>query len=381
MPRRGINIYKRKDGRWEGRIKKENTDHTPGNISRKYISVYGRTYTEVKNKMEQIKSSKPTEAPSYCTLEEVMEIWLKERSGRWKQTTYATYHQMVNKYIIPQIGSARIDCVDQGFIEGFLSEIRKAQNGSALSDAYLRNICAVILRAMGYVKKKYHYEIEIPENLIMPVRQGQIILPREQDMAVLEKYLLEHSENDTCLGILTALYTGLRIGELCALTWKDVNLEEEVIYVRKNLQRVKRENKKEGSTEILIQTPKTMTSLRLIPIPPILLSHLWEHRKEDDQYIMKGKKNPWTEPRTLQYRFVQILKRCGIETFNFHMLRHAFATRCIEKGFDVKSLSEILGHSSIQVTLNLYVHSNMQRKKQLMESFDISLYERISSAV
>lgn len=376
MPRRGSNIYKRKDGRWEGRIKKEDTGNPMDRAPRKYISVYGKTYTEVRNKMEQIKNSKRKEEKTKGTLEEVMNIWLKDKSARWKQTTYATYHQMANKYIIPLLGSVSIDCVDELVIEKFLSEIREDQNGTILSDCYLRNICAVILRAMGYVKKKYHYEIRIPENLIAPVRQGQIILPRKQDMAVLERYLTEHSQNDTCLGILIAFYTGIRIGEVCALTWEDINLNEELIYVRKNLQRVKSDENQGGSTMILIQTPKTSASMRIIPIPPVLLSQLKTHKKEEKQYIIQGKKKPWTEPRTLQYQFAQILQKCQIESFNFHMLRHAFATQCIEKGFDVKSLSEILGHSSIQVTLNLYVHSNMQRKKQLMEKLDICLYQK-----
>lgn len=375
MPKRGVNIYKRKDGRWEGRIKKEDADYAAECVSRKYISVYGKTYTEVKNKMDEMKRSKRMGEKGCHTLEETMNIWLKERSSRWKQTTYATYCQMANKYIIPLLGNVQIDCVNEQMIEYFLSEIDKAQSGNSLSDSYLRNICAVMLRAMSYVRKRYHYEMYVPENMITPVRQTQIILPRKQDMAVLEKYLLENSENDTCLGILIAFYTGIRIGEVCALTWNDINLNEEVIYVRKNLQRVKSDDTKDGNTQILIQTPKTSTSFRIIPIPPVLLGHLEEYKKGDEQYIIKGKKKPWTEPRTLQYRFAHILQECGIDNFNFHMLRHAFATHCIEQGFDVKSLSEILGHSNIQVTLNLYVHSNMQRKKQLMEKFSISLYQ------
>ena len=381
MPKRGVNIYKRKDGRWEGRIKKEETCCSMGGSSRKYISVYGKTYTEVKNKMEQKRRNSVIVGKKKGTLDEAMNIWLKERSVRWKQTTYATYSQMAYKYIIPLLGNVRVDCVDEQTIEYFLSEIGRTQGKNILSDSYLRNICAVMLRAMKYVKKKYHYEMDIPENLIMPVRQTQIILPRKQDMAVLERYLLENAANDTCLGILAAFYTGIRIGEVCALKWEDINLNEEIIYVRKNLQRVKSEASDAGNTQILIQTPKTSNSFRIIPIPPILLCHLKEHKKEDGQYIIKGKKKPWTEPRTLQYRFAQILHKCGIENFNFHMLRHAFATRCIETGFDVKSLSEILGHSNIQVTLNLYVHSNMQRKRQLMEKFDISFYQGYSSVI
>ena len=366
MPRRGNNIYKRKDGRWEGRVKKEGER---GNTGGRYISVYGKTYSEVKVKMEQVKNDNREMKRNGPCLEKVVRIWLEEKKPEWKQSTYATYRQMAEKYIIPFLGSVKAGCIDEQVIGSFLSAIRKDKNGNALSNRYLRNICAVVSKAMRYVKKKYHYAMDIPENLVIPARQRQIILPREQDMAALEKYLLEHLENDTCLGILIVFYTGLRIGEVCALTWGDVNLEEEVIYVRKNLQRVKTDDGHQNSTQILIQTPKTDTSSRMIPIPPVLFSRLQEYQKEDEQYIIKGKKKPWSEPRTLQYRFAQILKECHLEAFNFHILRHAFASRCVEKGFDVKSLSEILGHSSTQITLNLYVHSNMQHKRELMNHF------------
>lgn len=359
MPRRGNNIYKRKDGRWEGRIKKEGG----------YISIYGKTYSEVKVKMEQVKAEKREAKRNGPCLEQVIAIWLEEKKPEWKQSTYATYRQMAEKYIIPLLGSVKTNCIDEQVIGRFLSEIREDKNGNTLSNRYLRNICAVILKAMRYGRKKYHYNMDIPDNLIIPARQRQIILPREQDMAVLEKYLLEHLENDTCLGILIVFYMGLRIGEVCALTWGDINLEEEIIYIRKNLQRVKTGIDRENSTQILIQTPKTITSSRIIPIPPVLLPELKKYKSGEEQYVIKGKKKPWSEPRTLQYRFAQILKECNLEAFNFHMLRHAFASRCVEKGFDVKSLSEILGHSSTQITLNLYVHSNMQHKRELMNHF------------
>lgn len=114
----------------------------------------------------------------------------------------------------------------------------------------------------------------------------------------------------------------------------------------------------------------------MIPIPPVLLPLLKKHRQDAGEYLIKGKKKPWAEPRTLQYRFTGILRACGLEHFNFHMLRHAFATYCIAGGFDVKTLSEILGHSSVQITLNLYVHSNMQRKRKLMEQFGNYLYAK-----
>lgn len=371
MSRRGMNIYKRKDGRWEGRIKKENSKDG----ARRYRSVYGKTYAEVKRRMEIAKTDENlNRAPEKYTVEEAVILWLKEREPYWKQTTRATYRNMANKYILPKLGKVHINRMDERKMETFLTEIREEKN---LSAGYLRNICAVIIRIMRYIKKRYHYEIIIPNHILPLDKHGERILPDETKLSILETYLLQRSkENDnTCLGILIALYTGLRIGETCALTWEDINLREGVIYVRKNLQRVKTRDGKKNNTEILFQTPKTSTSQRMIPIPPVLMTLLKTVAKADNSFIISGKKKPWAEPRTLQYRFAKILNQCGLETFNFHMLRHAFATRCIAGGFDVKSLSEILGHSSIQITLNLYVHSSMRRKKQLMEQFELCLYQ------
>lgn len=375
MSRRGMNIYKRKDGRWEGRIKREGSKDG----IRKYRSVYGKTYAEVKKRMETVKADERLQnVPEKYTVEDAVVLWLKERKPYWKQTTYAIYQNTTDKYILPKLGSMQLCRIDESALEQFCFEIRQEEK---LSNRYLRNICAILIRAMRYMKKRHHYEIEIPDHILSPSKPGERMLPGETELAVLEKYLLQQANDgdDTCLGILTALYTGMRIGEICALTWGDINLKEGIIYVRKNLQRVKAPDGQKNNTEILLQTPKTSTSQRMIPIPPVLLTLLKAKKEPDDNYLIKGKKKPWAEPRTLQYRFGKILSQCNLEKFNFHMLRHAFATRCMEGGFDVKSLSEILGHSNIQITLNLYVHSSMQRKRQLMEQFDLCLYQDNSS--
>lgn len=369
MPRRGNNIYKRKDGRWEGRIQKGEIDG-----HRQYKSVYGLTYAEVKKKMEQLKANGPEEdREDKCTMGEAAEIWLKERGPNWKKTTYATYHNMVRKYILPQIGNVCLGSVDAACIEGFLLRVR-AEN--ELSNNYLHNICAVIIRIMKYMRRRHGYKTNVPENDVPLKEHGEKEIPEEKNLAILEQYLIERTKkNDsTCLGVLIVLNTGLRIGEVCALTWESIDLEKELIFVRGNLQRVKAPDGQKNNTEILLQSPKTAQSQRAIPIPPVLLPLLKEQMKNGGDFLIKGRKKPWAEPRTLQYRFTRILAACGLDKFNFHMLRHAFATRCIEKGFDVKSLSEILGHSNIQITLKLYVHSSMLRKKELMGQFRDGFY-------
>lgn len=371
MPRRGMNIYKRKDGRWEGRIKKEGV----GKGRRCYQSIYGKTYTEVKIRMEGVKAEPPLdEEKGQGTVGEAVSVWLKERGPYWKKTTYAAYFHIAHKHILPRLENVSLNCLDEAKIEEFLSEIRKENE---LSGRYQRNICGVILRIMKYMKRRHYCKAKIPVNPLSPEKQKEKQIPGEKNLAVLEQYLTERAGQgeETCLGILTAFYTGLRIGEVCALTWDDIDLKESVIHIRRNLQRVKSDDgQKNNNTMILLQTPKTGTSCRIIPIPPVLLPLLAKQRRDSGQYLIKGKKKPWAEPRTLQYRFAGILNACGLEHFNFHMLRHAFATHCIAGGFDVKSLSEILGHSSVQITMNLYVHSSMQRKRKLMEQFDKCLY-------
>lgn len=380
MPRRGNNIYKRKDGRWEGRV----LQNVGIGGKRKYISVYGKTYQEVKNKTEALRQNlkeKNEQGNSDINMHKALEIWLEDKGTYWKPSTYATYLNIVHKYIIPKLGQYKVIQINNHVMEEFLASIRLDETGKNLSVGYLHSICAIVIMVLSHIKKKFCYTMNIPENPIIQSKQRQLIIPSEQDMASLEAYLIRNVQKDTCLGILIAFYTGIRIGELCALTWEDINLSDQIIYIQKNIQRITTRKEQHRGTEILFQEPKTVASLRIIPIPPVLLSFLKDNRPEKGGYIIKGKKKPWTEPRTLQYRFAKILQECGIKEFHFHMLRHAFATRCVDKGFDVKSLSEILGHSNVQITLNLYVHSTIQRKKQLMSLFALSLEEeaKISS--
>lgn len=373
MPRRGSNIYKRKDGRWEGRLKKENQ----AGKSRSYLSVYGRTYGEVKDKMKQIQRSQlKAEASCICRLEEMMTVWLEDHKSGWKASTYATYRQMTEKHILPEMGKLRISRITAEELEDFVRRKRCGNGKKPLSNGYLHNICSVVLQALAYGRKKFGYEIQQPDVALPKFQPCDMLLPGEKKLAVLEEYLLEHAQEDTTsLGVLLATYTGIRIGELCALTWGDVNMEEEVLYIRRNMQRIRLFDGQKIYTKVVFQTPKTLKSARLIPIPRLLLPLLEKHRGMPEEFIIKGKKQKWAEPRTVQYRFLRILRQCKIEAFNFHKLRHSFATRCISKGFDVKSLSEILGHSNVQITLNLYVHSTLQQKKQLMNLFQFFLHQ------
>ncbi len=373
MPRRGNNIYKRTDGRWEGRIRKDNI--LPGEAKYKYI--YGRTYGETKEKMDIVKQQM-RESGDDCllTMEEAAVMWLMDRKDYWKITTYAAYNNLVRKHIIPLLGSRKAVQIDNMMLEKMVGKLRYNENGRRLADSYLHNICSVVIMILGHIQKKYHLMIYIPQNPIPAGRKNTMILPGDHDLKTLEDYLFSNMTKDgTTLGILTSLYAGLRVGELCALKWENINLEDEIIYIKQTLQRTKLTDGSKNNTGIIFQKPKTVTSMREIPIPPILLPLFKRYRGENSEFLIKGKKQRFAEPRTVEYRFERILEKCAVKKFHFHLLRHTFATRCIARGFDIKSLSELLGHSNIQTTLNLYIHSSTQHKKQLMNLFHFSEYE------
>ena len=159
-----------------------------------------------------------------------------------------------------------------------------------------------------------------------------------------------------------SLFTGLRIGELCALKWKDVDLSNKTVSISKTIQRIRTD----FGTKLVITEPKSNSSVREIPVPECIMPILKKFSADKECYLLSGTSKP-VEPRVMQYRFQKLLKKAKLPSIHFHALRHMFATNCVEMGFDVKSLSEILGHSGVEITLNRYVHSSLERKKQFMK--------------
>ena len=168
------------------------------------------------------------------------------------------------------------------------------------------------------------------------------------------------------VGVLFCLFTGIRVGEICALKWEDISFSENTVHIHQTMQRIQIDET-ENKTKIIITTPKSTCSIRTIPLPDELISVLKTVRGSASGYFLTGSDKRWIEPRTMQYHFKSLLKRCKIDDANYHALRHTFATRCVELGFDVKSLSEILGHASVNITMNRYVHPFMNLKRKNME--------------
>ena len=197
------------------------------------------------------------------------------------------------------------------------------------------------------------------------VRTHSLKVFSESDKRKIKAYCM-NSENTKDIGIALCLYTGMRIGEICALKWEDIDLNKRIIYVRHTLQRIYIDKK---NTKIIIDAPKSEKSIRNIPMSNMIYTKLKSMRENfsKDDFFLTGDSKSFMEPRGYQYTFKKMLKECKIAERNFHCLRHTFATDCISVGMDVKSLSEILGHSDVSITLNRYVHSSDKIKKRYLE--------------
>lgn len=356
MAKRGSNIYKRKDGRFEGRVPVGYNDS--GKI--KYKSVYARTLAEVKEKMSEVYSIKQNRNVSAIrlTVADAAQQWLSSAKLRIKESSYANYENIVSKHILPILGKEFMSNLTTSKLNDFihykLNHGRLNGNGG-LSAKSVRDIMTVYRSIEAFAVREYG----ISETYFtMPkVEKKQTDVLNAFERKRLETYLL-HNQNNTNISVLLCLFTGLRVGELCGLKWNDIDFDNGTVSVSRTVQRIN----KHGKSEVAIGSPKSKSSVRIVPVPDFLLAILKAKRKGDDFYIITGTCKP-TEPRTMQNRFKSILKICGIRNVNFHLLRHTYATICIENGFDPKTLSELLGHADASITLNRYVHSSMQMKK------------------
>ena len=373
MPKKGENIRKRADGRWEGRYKVD----TLTDAKTKYHSVYGKTYKEVKDKIRLITSQpallneKKQQQP--ILIKEIITQWLNSSKSIHKGATEVRYEYLIEKHIIPELGDVPLSSVTSSMLTSFMN--RKLEQGSlngkeALSPAYVRSIMSVTLSILQFA---------VNEGLCQPLNinlQKPSIDKRELEvLSVFDQNRLEsallNNINETKLGILISLNTGLRIGEVCALSWNDIDFENQIFHIRSTVARVKSDDERNGTTKLIIDKPKTKSSLRDIPIPSKLIPILVFMKQRATGIYVVSNNNCFISPRTYEYRYHKILDDCNIPSVNYHTLRHTFTTRCIEVGVDVKTLSEILGHANVSITLNTYVHSSMELKRQQLEKLSI----------
>ncbi len=368
MSRKGENIYKRKDGRWEGRYIK---DRLPaGKVI--YGYVYGKTYTEVRRKLSESKINDSDNTATLPLYSEIVNSWLAHQKIKVKESTYANYQCICSKHILTGFGNLKINNISTKLLENYIADL---SSSGMLSSKSISNIISIIKSTLIYAEYMGYTVNCRTEHLSVRQSRKEMRVLSNAERCILEKYLFENIDLKN-LGIILALYTGIRIGELCALQWKSIDTEKEILTISETLQRISNtDNTSNNKTKIIITSPKSLTSFRSIPIPHCLIDILKPFVNEPEVFLLSGNCNP-IEPRTMQNRFSKVISECNIKQANFHSLRHTFATRCVELGFDAKTLSEILGHSSVNITLNRYVHSSFDRKQESMNllSADISGY-------
>ena len=365
---KGENIFKRRDGRWEARYIK--CRDATGKI--KYGFCYGKTYHEAKEKVTKAKAAiiagLPPLVPSQHRFSYFCDEWLKTRKMQVKESTYVKYDTVLNKYIMPKLRGY----LPLGFSGDVVNAFTKTLLEEDLSAKSVRDILTILRSILKYTATSLPGNFPDIKINYPKITKPEVRVLSQEEQQMLVTYLTSGDETYK-LGILLALLTGIRIGELCALRWKDISLDERKLCVRTTVQRIRDINGTTGSkTKVIISTPKSGSSVRVIPLTSLAVKVCKQMNPQNPEaYILTGT-TMLMEPRALQYHMSRYAKACGLEGVHCHTLRHTFATRAIEVNFEIKSLSEILGHANTTITLNRYVHSSMQLKRSNMEKLTIA---------
>lgn len=306
------------------------------------------------------------------TISEVSGEWLSMERLLVKRSSYAKYLNTVRRHIEPSLGKVLLTDLSSAQINTFIYD--KLTNGrldqaGPLSPKTVRDIYTILKSIIKYAENEYNLDI-IARNTALPKKQAveyRILTSNEQQQ--LETYLRQDLLNHRKTGMLLCLYTGLRLGEICALRWQDIDFKARLLNVRHTLQRVPViESSAAPKTCVLLDSPKSAASVRTIPLTQPVISVLKKLRAgaAPETFVLTNRTD-CIEPRNYQYFFHKTLENLKLRTVNFHILRHTFASRCVEAGFDVKTLSEILGHSNTDITLSYYIHTSMDNKRKQME--------------
>ena len=371
MARHGENIRKRADGRWEGRYK--TFDENRGRYI--YRSVYGGTYEMVKEKLSRSRLGLTDTAARENSLQmekggtwmddrccvtvlfsQAAQEWLADIADKRKYSTYVKYETIYRIHLAEIIGFCQLSNTATSEIQ---SKIFDHLSEETLSESLQKSICCIANQILVFANRKYSVCIPLLEKPgIRPMCKPIQTFSKAEQARLLSG--IYDGLNPFKIALLLCLYTGLRLGELCALKWTDFDLKNMSMTVSRTVQRIAAQGS-ETKTILLETSPKSESSKRTIPLTAEIME-LLARLNQNCPYVFGGDKP--LEPRTMQYRFKKLLKENDVGDRNFHILRHTFATNCIENGMDVKALSEILGHSDVKITLNRYVHPTMESKRK-----------------
>lgn len=377
MGRHGEYIRKRVDARWEGRY----GIYSEEKGVKVYRSLYGKSYEEVKRKLTTMKNlleNSPSgqtvmdknrseilrplavfPLPRDIFFETAAEEWLADIKIKKKQSTYVKYSVVYHTHMEDNFRNVALSDITVRSVEETLPD--------TLSASIKGSIYCVLRQILKYASQKY--SLALPD-----IRQSTAGTPHKQvevfTKAELARLLatLYHWTDPFKMAVLLSLSTGLRLGELCALKWGDIDVENKILTVKRTVQRLYSEGQAH-KTALVETAPKSGHSKREIPLQDNILKLLVNIQNGDKEYIFGGDKA--LDPRTMQNHFKKILEEAGISHKNFHVLRHTYATNCVEGGADVKSLSEMLGHANVQITMNRYVHPSMDTKRKYADRLSL----------
>ena len=295
-------------------------------------------------------------------ISEIISLWKEDKKQYVKKSSFSAYMLLIENHLLPSFGE--MTTIEEVDIQSFVFE--KLEEG--LSQKTIKDILIVLKMVLKFGAK----------NKLFEYQQFEIQYPTEREkykIEVLSKthqkkimnYIKEHFTFKN-LGIYICLSTGIRIGEICALTWEDIDTESGVINIRKTIQRIYIIDDDKRHTELILDSPKTKNSIREIPMSKELVRMLKPIKRivNNSFFVLTNDSKP-TEPRTYRNYYKNLMNELDIPELKFHGLRHSFATRCIESNCDYKTVSVLLGHSNISTTLNLYVHPNMEQKKKCID--------------
>ncbi|MGX7150771.1 tyrosine-type recombinase/integrase [Enterococcus ureasiticus] len=363
---RGENIYKRKDGRWEGRYPKARK--ADGSIYYGYI--YGRSYRSVR---EQILEKKVLHSLENSTFQQKFQgtfgtwaiIWLNQlMKDNIKESTYSSYQNKLSLHILPVIGNTSLHRVDKKQLEQLVDQLKDKLSPASIHITFrLVKSCLKAARDRGYLYINPAEQVSLPK-----IQKEQVpALNRQQHTKILK----ESKKSIKGLPVVLALETGMRIGEISALRWEDVDFEQEMIHVRRTKQRIFDFASDATKTKLIETAPKTKRAKRAIPMTPCLKEQLICAKSQAISSYVVESHGKSIEPRTISYRFERIRTKVGILNVGFHALRHTFATRCVELGISINTISALLGHASIKMTLDTYTYSFLEDQRQAMDKLSV----------
>lgn len=296
------------------------------------------------------------------TLAEISKLWKEEKKQFVKKSTFSAYVLLIENHLLSMFSNHSE--ITEFEVQAFV--MKKLDDG--LSQKSVKDIL-IVLKMLLRFGAKYKWIDYQPFNIQFPTERNKSTI--EVLSRLNQKLLMEYLQANFTfknLGVQICLYSGIRIGEICALKWDDLDTENGIINIQRTIQRIYNVEDNERKTEIILDSPKTKNSIREIPMSRELLKILKPIKKVvNPQYFVLTNDSKPTEPRTYRNHYKELLKQLGLPNHKFHGLRHSFATRCIESKCDYKTVSVLLGHSNISTTLNLYVHPNLEQKRKAID--------------